>query len=131
MNRWTLLQTYMYGYGRPEPRTDHAAVNLGGAASIVTRDRLIVFGGQGNSGYLSDTWELSLESSPSERYDASISLFCNVTDGWIEIVLASSISSNNFTKKTNLILHNSTIKYAKELIENIDSRIKVDIKNAS
>ena len=32
MNRWTLLQTYMYGYGRPEPRTDHAAVNLGGAA---------------------------------------------------------------------------------------------------
>ncbi len=46
-----MIETKTYGDGRPEGRFHHAAVNLGGyPSSSPTRDRLIIFGGQGKNG---------------------------------------------------------------------------------
>ncbi len=42
----------------PEPRTQHCAV------FDPVSNRMIVFGGRGSSGYLADTWELSLNGQP-------------------------------------------------------------------
>jgi hypothetical protein len=132
MNRWSLVETKTYGDGRPEGRFHHAAVNLGGyPSSSPTRDRLIIFGGQGKNGYLNDIWELSLDSSPTDAFQNDLKIECDKNEGWIEIVFYSLTVNNNVTVKSGLILHNETVGNLKQKLNLMDTRLTVEIKNSS
>ena len=126
INLWQLVETHSAGNGKPLGRYGHVAVNVGGTSSLFpSRDRLIVFGGEGGHGLLDDVWELSLDASPTDIYELDFALQCNLKGGVLAFKLSQLLGGATNAKVSHL---SSLLKF-NDTIEDVVSALSIIHKN--